>query len=71
VPELITEGVEGFLIEPGDRAVLSDRLCRLEGDPLLRSRMGQAARRRVEADFSLDAAVDRLMLIYQEALKGA
>jgi glycosyltransferase involved in cell wall biosynthesis len=68
IPEVITDGREGFLIEPGDVSALADRMLKISGDPELRRQMGQAARRRVEAEYSLDAMVDRIMNVYAEVL---
>ena len=57
IPEMITEGVEGFLIEPGDAGALVDRLGRLLRDAGLRARCGAAARRTVEARFTLEGMI--------------
>ena len=46
VSSIVDEGVEGFLIEPGDVASLADRLSRLLGDAGLAADMGRAARAR-------------------------
>lgn len=45
LPYLARDGVEGLLVAPGDTAGLTQALCRLAGDPILRQRMGAAARR--------------------------
>jgi glycosyltransferase involved in cell wall biosynthesis len=45
--ELITDGVDGLLYPPGDRAALADGLVRLAQDPALRQRLGAAARQSV------------------------
>ena len=47
IPEIVEEGVNGYLIQPGDIDALADRLVRLACDPGLRRAMGQANRRRV------------------------
>jgi len=70
IPEVVTDGVEGFLIEPGDVAALADRLVQMERDPSLRHRMGVAARKRVEQGYSIDTMVERLMAVYKEVLTG-
>jgi len=42
--ELIADGVNGFIVPPGDAAALADRVVRLAADAELRQRLGQAAR---------------------------
>jgi glycosyltransferase involved in cell wall biosynthesis len=66
IPEAVTDGVEGFLIEPGDVDALADRLGRLLSDPATVKRMGHAARARVEATFAAEHIVARLGMIYAE-----
>lgn len=44
IPEIVEDGVNGALIEPGDRAALTDALERLLGDAGLRSRLAATAR---------------------------
>lgn len=56
--EVITDGVTGYLVAPGDSAQLADRLVRLLSDPHAAHRMGRAARRRVEDSYALDRSVD-------------
>ena len=36
VPDVVREGIDGFLVEPGDIEAMADRLARLAGDPELR-----------------------------------
>ncbi len=43
VPQVITDGVNGLLVPPGDPEALVDALERLSGDPGLRHRLGEAA----------------------------
>src|SRR5438105_300990 len=47
LPELVEDGVTGFLVEPGDVEGLRTALRRLLADPALRRRLGGAARTRV------------------------
>lgn len=68
IPEVVTDGVEGFLIDPGDVEALADRMVRLSKAPDLCRRMGQAARKRVRERYSLDAMVERLVSVYREVL---
>jgi glycosyltransferase involved in cell wall biosynthesis len=59
--EMITDGVNGFVIPPDDPAVLAQVLVRLLQDPDLRARMGQEGRRRVETQFTWDHVVRRMI----------
>ena len=53
IPELVEDGVTGFLVPRGDRAAMADRILRLLADPALRAQFGAEARRAVEAKFDL------------------
>lgn len=64
LPEVVENGVSGFLVPPNDPAALRDRLLRLRDDPDLADRMGGAARRRVLDVFTWDKVVDRCLTVY-------
>ena len=64
VGELIEDGNEGFLVQPGDVDALADCIYRLASDPALCHRMGQSALARIQRQFSLDIMVDRILRIY-------
>jgi phosphatidylinositol alpha-1,6-mannosyltransferase len=51
-PEVVHDGVTGFLVEHGDEAAIADRVLRVLRDPALRERMGAAGRRRVEDHYT-------------------
>jgi glycosyltransferase involved in cell wall biosynthesis len=61
--EQIEPGVTGYLFSPRDIGGLVDHLRRLQ-NPDLRERLGQAARRKVEASFTVEQMVAR----YEELL---
>lgn len=56
IPEMFTEGVEGFRLSPGDVDGMSATLLRLGGDPALRARMGAPARALAEARYGVETA---------------
>jgi glycosyltransferase involved in cell wall biosynthesis len=64
IPELITEGVTGHLVERGDTQAMSDQLLKLLDDPSLRGRLGQAGRETVAAKFDLRKNVAQLINSY-------
>jgi len=69
-PELIEDGVTGFLIPPGDAGKLAAALERLFCDPQLAARLGAAARRRAREHFSLTCQVDRLLGLWGSVVDG-
>ena len=66
-PELVTHGVDGLLVPPGDVDALSDALRALLQDVEMRQRLGRAARERARA-FTLRAAADRVEQLYTHEL---
>lgn len=65
VPELVRDGVNGLLSQPGDVIGVADALTRLLRDPGLRARLGAAARRSVEEDYDVNAAAGRLLGLFR------
>ena len=64
LPDVATNGVHGFLIEPRDAAALAERLHVLITDSELRKRLGHAAHQRA-ADFGVESAVAKLVRLLQ------
>jgi glycosyltransferase involved in cell wall biosynthesis/5'(3')-deoxyribonucleotidase len=58
IPEMFTDGKEGFLFSPGDDAKALAGMESLYRDRELRNRMGLKARLRFESTFDLDLMVD-------------
>ncbi|WP_210416605.1 glycosyltransferase [Tomitella fengzijianii] len=57
VPEIVADGVTGYLVPIGDAASLAARVIRLLRDPAQCRKFGSAARARVQSEFTLDRAV--------------
>ncbi|HNY85214.1 MAG TPA: glycosyltransferase family 4 protein [Candidatus Hydrogenedentes bacterium] len=66
VPEVLQDGVTGFLTPPGDPEALAAALRRLE-DPGIRVRMGVAARERWHGHFTPEILAAALAAVYREA----
>jgi len=64
IPELIADGVSGYLVDRGDAEAASARVLDLLSDPKLRAAMGQAARETVSDKFDLRKNVAQLMRAY-------
>jgi glycosyltransferase involved in cell wall biosynthesis len=67
IPEMVTDGVEGRLVPPGDPQLLVRAVHQLLADGPLREAMGAAARARAKS-YSLSAVVGRLEDVYREAI---
>ncbi len=61
IPELVVDGETGILVPPNSPGALNDAIQRLQKDPDLRIRMGNAGRKRVEEFFGSAVTYRRLM----------
>lgn len=66
IPEAVTDGIEGFLVPPGNIEMLSCKLERLINEPGLAKRMGESARKKIESTFSAQMVLPQLERIYFE-----
>ena len=67
IPEAVSDGVTGFLVDERDDEALASALLRLAGDPAMWARMGAAAALSVQEDFSQARAIEKLEGFYDEA----
>jgi glycosyltransferase involved in cell wall biosynthesis len=63
--EVIDDGTTGLLVSPLDPAALADALEQLAGDPARRHAMGVAGRQRVLMNFTVEAAVENTIRVYE------
>jgi glycosyltransferase involved in cell wall biosynthesis len=70
IGELVEDHVSGYLVPPGDVALLSQYIAALSQDGALRRRLGKAGRQRVADDFNLLTEAAWLAQILTSALKG-
>ena len=66
IPDMIEDGVDGYLIQPGEVERLGGHLRRLLTDRTLRERMGSAALRKVRQHFGPDTAIHTIETLYRE-----
>jgi phosphatidyl-myo-inositol dimannoside synthase len=59
-PEVVRDGVTGFLVDPDDTGMLATRVLQLLQDEALRREMGKAGRRRVEDCYTFERFSERL-----------
>lgn len=70
-PEVVQDGVTGFLVEPKDVEGLKTNLEVLIQKPELRRQMGKAGRERIENLFSAEATITKTEQIYHQLLNQA
>lgn len=67
---LVRDGIEGFVVPPGDAAALAGALETLAADPALRARMGASARTRVENGYREVDVAATVGGLYRDILAG-
>jgi glycosyltransferase involved in cell wall biosynthesis len=68
IQEIITEGTDGVLFEPGDAADLARAINEVLADPGKARRLGAAARQTVSGGFSAEVMADRVGQVYAALL---
>jgi glycosyltransferase involved in cell wall biosynthesis len=69
IPDVVTDGECGRLVEPEDTDALAAALIELGRDPALRRKLGEAAVRRAEA-FSTAVASEKLLAVYATLVRA-
>jgi glycosyltransferase involved in cell wall biosynthesis len=68
LPEIIQDGVSGLLVPPRDPKALALAIERLIEEPGLRQKLGQAARSRVEREFTWTLTAQKTERAYERAI---
>jgi glycosyltransferase involved in cell wall biosynthesis len=71
VPEIVTEGETGLLVEPRQPNALAEAVAKLLRDPELARRMGEAGRERQRQEFSIEASTRKVQDLYEELYAGS
>ncbi len=71
IPELLTDGETGLLVEPDDPRALAEALVRAITDPGLRERLGAAAEHRVRHHFDHHASIGQLVELFEKEWQQA
>ncbi len=67
--EIVTDGVSGFLVTPKDHRALADRIIRLCRNEELRRQFGEAGRKFVEQNYSIEAAAGKTLEYYESIVR--
>ena len=68
IPDMVEDGVSGFLVAPGDIEALADRLARLISDEPLRRHMGRAGRAIAISRYEVTLVVNALGHVYDSLM---
>jgi glycosyltransferase involved in cell wall biosynthesis len=69
IPEIIEEGVNGFLVTPGDRKALFEKLLILSKDLKLCLRMGENNASKIKKEYDISTYSRKLKQIYDNLIK--
>ncbi|MBI3321372.1 MAG: glycosyltransferase family 4 protein [Candidatus Omnitrophica bacterium] len=68
--ELVTDGENGCLVEPGHPEQLAEAITRLLQDEQARRRFGAEGRHRVERHYAMGRITERYLTLYRDLLNG-
>jgi glycosyltransferase involved in cell wall biosynthesis len=71
VPDVVEDGEDGFLVDPGSTEQLADRLEELARNPELRQQMGEAGRSRMSGRYAVARLVDDMDRLYKSLLAAS
>jgi colanic acid/amylovoran biosynthesis glycosyltransferase len=65
IPELVEDGVSGFLVQPSDESALASAIEKLAQDRTVRAEMGQKGRQKVEREFDIRNSARLMVGLFQ------
>jgi glycosyltransferase involved in cell wall biosynthesis len=68
IPEQVTDGRNGYLVEPRNPAALAERIGWVLADPDAATRLGEAGRARALSEFTVEKMSDAIESVYADAL---
>jgi glycosyltransferase involved in cell wall biosynthesis len=66
-PEIVVDGESGLIVDPRNSVTYAGALLTLLSDPMLRRRMGEAGRKRVEEHFSAKNMTRNYLALYSQS----
>jgi glycosyltransferase involved in cell wall biosynthesis len=68
IPEIVDDGVTGYIVPPRDHVALANAIIRILKDPAHGRRMGINGHRKLYSDLSWDNVVRETMVVYHKAV---
>jgi len=69
IPDLINDGIDGFLAKPKNSEEIAEKIMVLLGDEKLRKKIGENARNKTEKEFSKEKHINKILEIYNFAIE--
>ncbi len=71
MPEIVTDGVNGFVVEPRDAAAIAAAITRASSDPAALAEMRDRSLETCTGEFSINMTIERTLAMYEELAYGA
>lgn len=68
MPEIVTDGVEGFVVPPSDPKAIAEAIQKLVSNPEIRTQFSTAARERIISNFNIVRTTERTLEVYNSLL---
>lgn len=68
--EIVTDGLDGLLVPPGDTKALTIALERLIKNPQLREKLALEAKRTVERRFAIPVVIPQIVQLYKDVIRN-
>jgi glycosyltransferase involved in cell wall biosynthesis len=69
-PEVVIDGQCGLVVPVADAGAIARAIARYYENPILRKRLGDAARERIAKDFKIERTIERTLELYRELAAG-
>ena len=68
LPEVVNEGVTGYMVAPGDAEAIAAKIIKLIEEPSLREQLGKGGRKFVLENYEWNLCADKMEKIYESVL---
>lgn len=68
IPEVVDNGITGFIVPPKDADALAEAIIKILNDDNLRDNMGENAYRKMKAELSWDAVAEKTIEVYTKVI---
>jgi glycosyltransferase involved in cell wall biosynthesis len=68
IPDMVRDGENGFLVEPGDVGGFVDKTVAILQNPALQDKMAVSARERILSDFNYDSIIKKNIAFYESVI---